>query len=210
MVKKLLPVALALAMCATGSLAASPRPVVAIQPFGDLDEAVVRQVQAGIAGRFDVEVVVLPGRELPAAAYYRPRDRYRAERLLDALERDAAGRYAKVVGLTSRDISTSTERHEDWGVYGLGALDGVPCVVSTYRLERGEVSGRVVEERLVKAVNHELGHTFGIDHCPTSGCLMSDAAGTIRTVDAGDGRFCATCSARLDGVARVEHARPLM
>lgn len=210
MVTKLLPVVLALAMCATGSLAASPRPVVAIQPFGDLDEGVIRQVQAGIAGRFDVEVVVLPGRELPAAAYYRPRDRYRAERLLDELERDAAGRYAKVVGLTSRDISTSTERHEDWGVFGLGALDGVPCVVSTYRLGRGEVSGRVVEERLVKAVNHELGHTFGIDHCPTSGCLMSDAAGTIRTVDAGDGRFCTACAARLAGVTRVEHVRPVM
>jgi hypothetical protein len=32
---------------------------------------------------------------------------------------------------------------------------------------------------------------------------MDDAEGTIRTVDAGDGRFCPTCLARLAGIARA-------
>ena len=209
MVHKLLPVALAIAVSATGSFAASPRLVVAIQPFGHLDASVVKKVQAGIAKRFDVDVVVLSERALPASAYYRPRDRYRAERLLEVLDREAAGKYTKIVGLTSRDISTSTERHADWGVFGLGELDGVPCVVSTHRLERGGAGDDVVGDRVVKAVNHELGHTFGIDHCPTDGCLMSDAHGTIRTVDAGDGQFCAACSQRLGGIARVAAPHPI-
>lgn len=192
-----LPVALALVTSVTGPLAVNRRPVVAVQPFGHLDAGVVTRVQTGIRERFDVDVVVLPERALPAAAYYRPRDRYRAERLLEALEREASGRYVKVVGLTARDISTSTEEQADWGVFGLGDLGGETCVVSTYRLGRGGASEALLEDRLVKAVNHELGHTFGADHCPVHGCLMADAEGTIRTVDTGTGRFCPACLARL-------------
>lgn len=204
MLHAFLPVALALATSVTGSVGATRRPVVAIQPFGHLDAAVVTRVRTGISQRFDVDVVVLPERALPADAYYRPRNRYRADRLLDDLEREAAGRYAKVVGLTARDISTSTDRYADWGVFGLGDLGGIPCVVSTFRLERGASTESLLEDRLVKAVNHELGHTFGVDHCPEHGCLMADAEGTIRTVDAGDGRLCAACLARLRGIARAE------
>jgi archaemetzincin len=201
MLNGILPAMLALVTSVTGSLSVD-RPVVAIQPFGRLDADVVARVESGIRERFDVEVVVLPERGLPAAAYYEPRDRYRAERLLEALERAAAGRYAKVVGLTARDISTSTETHADWGVFGLGDLGGETCVVSTYRLARGAGSETVLEERLLKAVSHELGHTFGIGHGPTEGCVMADAAGTIRTVDAGAGRFCDQCLARLAQVKR--------
>jgi len=191
----LLPVVLA--------LAAPHRPVVAIQPYGHVDAAVVDRVRAGVAADYDVDVVVLPARELPAAAYYRPRARYRADALLDDLDREAAGKYTKIVGLTARDISTSTEEHADWGVFGLGDLGGAPCVVSTYRLSRGGASQALVDDRLVKAVGHELGHTFGLDHCSTPGCLMADAEGTIRTVDAGTGRLCAACLARMQGIARV-------
>ncbi len=204
MLHAFLPVALAIATSVTGSVGAARRPVVAIQPFGHLDAAVVARVRAGVSQCFDVDVVVLPERALPSDAYYRPRDRYRADRLLDDLEREAAGRYAKVVGLTARDISTSTDTHADWGVFGLGDLGGIPCVVSTFRLERGAKTEALLEDRLVKAVNHELGHTFGVDHCPEHGCLMADAEGTIRTVDAGDGRMCAACLARLRGIARAE------
>jgi archaemetzincin len=203
-----LPVVLAIAASLTGSHAASHRPAVAVQPFGHLDAAVVEQVKAGIEARFDVDVVVLPERALPASAYYRPRDRYRADALLEALDREATGPYAKVVGLTACDISTSTEEHADWGVFGLGDVDGPSCVISTYRLRRGAASAALVEDRLVKAVDHELGHAFGLEHCLVPGCLMDDAEGTIRTVDAGGGRFCPACLARLGAVARIDTAEP--
>lgn len=71
------------------------------------------------------------------------------------------------------------------------------CVVSTFRL-RKNVSREKLTERLVKVVNHELGHTFGFPHCPTSRCLMQDAKGTIKTVDNETGRFCPACRERWD------------
>src|SRR4051812_33328857 len=100
MLHRLLSLVLALAASVTGTLAASRRPLVAIQPLGHLDATVIAQVRAGIVETFDVDVVVLPERPLPATAYYAPRHRYRADRLLEDLEREAAGCYAKIVGVT--------------------------------------------------------------------------------------------------------------
>ncbi len=204
----LLSVALVLVSSAAGALGATPRPIVAIQPFGPLRAGVVETVKSGIEQRYNVSVVVLPERPLPESAYYRPRHRYRAERLLDSLASETGGQYAKVVGLTSRDISTTVEEHEDFGIFGLGELGGAPCVVSTFRLGRGGASAAVFDARVVKAVNHELGHTFGIDHCSVDGCLMSDAAGTMTRVDRGSGALCTACSARLEGLATAATVSP--
>jgi len=30
---------------------------------------------------------------------------------------------------------------------------------------------------------HEVGHTLGLPHCPTAGCLMQDARGSVRVCD---------------------------
>jgi archaemetzincin len=134
-------------------------------------------------------------------AYYAPRERYRAEKLLDWLESEFAGensRYLKIVGLTESDISTTKGDIPDWGVFGLGSLGGKTCVISTRRLRPKEGQPRtILVERLVKVINHEIGHTFGLEHCPTDRCLMQDALGTVRTVDREDGNFCPVCAAKL-------------
>jgi archaemetzincin len=198
----LLPIALALASSASGAYGSDSRPVVAIQPYGALRAGLVATVKSGIEQRYNVSVVVLPERPLPDAAFYRPRRRYRAERLLESLAAERDAKYAKIVGLTARDISTTVDEHEDFGIFGLGDLGGSPCVVSTFRLGRGGASEERFNDRVVKAVNHELGHTFGVDHCAEPGCLMSDAAGTMTRVDSGSGALCAACAARLHGLSR--------
>lgn len=176
---------------------ASPKPVIALQPLGPVEQAVVSEARAGLLALFDVEVLVLPQRALPESAYYEPRARYRAEKLLGFLTELSVGlpspRPDKIVGLTQKDISTTKEPYEDWGIFGLGSLGGPTCVVSTYRLKRGNVSRELFLRRLVKVVNHEVGHTFGLEHCPTTGCLMEDAAGTIQTVDRETGDLCPSC-----------------
>ena len=197
----LLPVALLLASSALAA-APSPRAVIAVQPLGAVDPEIVREVRLGIEATYDADVVVLAARELPRSAYYAPRDRYRADTLLAVLDRTAGPSYTKVVGVTERDISATKDEHYDWGVFGLGSVGGRPCVVSTHRLRRGGASPDLFVERVVKAVNHELGHTFGLDHCHADDCLMEDAGGSIRTVDGETGRLCAACAARTGGVAK--------
>jgi archaemetzincin len=190
-------------LCGLGLLAsniiglADPRPAVAIQPLGPVKAEEIGRVKAGILALYAVDVEVLAEKPLPKSAWYAPRGRYKADKLLESLAADTPARFAKVVGVTTRDISTAKGEIEDWGIFGLGTLGGRSCVVSTFRLRAGKAGDEVFRNRLVKIVNHELGHTFGLDHCPAAGCFMQDAGGKIATVDGESGQPCKDCAARL-------------
>lgn len=178
------------------------QPLLAIQPLGRVDSSLTAAAKAGIEALYIFKAEVLPSAPLPASAYYPPRKRYRAEKLLDHLDSIRDKRHFKIIGLTSADISTTKGEFYDWGVFGLGSLGGTACVVSTFRLGRGSVPEKKFLERLVKVVNHELGHTLRLDHCPVKGCLMEDAAGTIRTVDRESGALCGSCRAKVGRLAK--------
>jgi archaemetzincin len=166
---------------------------VALQPLGKVSPGAVETSAAAVRSYYKAKVAILKEVPLPASAYTRPRNRYRAEKLLTFLNGPACRGYDKVIGLTERDISTTKGEVADWGVFGLGSLGGRVCVVSTFRLKPGASQNKALE-RLKKVVNHELGHTLGLPHCPVPGCMMADAKGTISIVDGETGKLCPACA----------------
>jgi archaemetzincin len=88
----------------------------------------------------------------------------------------------RIHGLTASDISTTKGVVHDWGVLGLATVDGTACVLSSFRSRRG-ASVEQARIRFAKTAVHELGHTFGLPHCPNRGCLMEDGKGTVFTTD---------------------------
>jgi archaemetzincin len=179
-------------MCHT-SFCSEPEIVIALQPLGEIDNTTIETVKKGIVMVYRVRLIVLAAKKLPESAYYEPRRRYRADILLEHLNSITGKRFTRVLGLTDKDISATKGEHYDWGIFGYGTMGGGPCIVSTHRLRRGNVSRTLFMNRLIKVVNHELGHAFGLDHCPVVGCLMQDGKGTIRTVDSESGGFCPQC-----------------
>lgn len=178
------------------ALAASQK-VIAIQPLGKFDSDLICAVRDQLIDNYHALVVVKPELPLPKQAYNPKRSRYRCEKLLDYLETTDT-KASKVLGLTTVDISTTKGIYPDWGILGQGQMNGRPCIVSTFRM-RGtdkKVSEKLFRSRFAKVVAHEIGHTFGLDHCPTKGCLMEDANGTVKTVD-GEIDFCAHCKLEL-------------
>ncbi|MBN1532588.1 MAG: Zn-dependent protease [Spirochaetes bacterium] len=171
-------------------------PVIAVQPLGPVDRGTVELVMRGVREYYRLEAVLLPPIPLPPHAYYAHRNRYRAEKLLAHLDSLHGAAYRAVLGITASDISTTKGDIPDWGIFGLAILGGRACVVSTFRLRRGAGEAKI-NERLVKVANHELGHAFGLPHCPTPRCLMNDAKGTIATVDYSTGRLCDRCREKL-------------
>lgn len=171
-------------------------PVVAILPLGSVKQSDLETVKVGIAARYAVAVEILPVEPLPKSAWYEPRQRYIADEILDALVLSKP-RFHKILALTTKDISTTNDEGKNWGIMGLGLMAGRTCIVSTFRLRTGKADDKLFAERLVKVVNQELGHSFGLPHCPNAGCLMQDARGKIATVDGESGVPCGECSARL-------------
>jgi archaemetzincin len=53
-------------------------------------------------------------------------------------------------------------------------------------------------ERLVKEAAHELGHTFGLRHCPDWRCVMSSSHG-VELLDVKGAEFCGSCRKKVLG-----------
>lgn len=202
----------ALALVPGLAAAGEPASLVALQPLGaQIPSAELEAVSAAIAAFYAVRIETRAPLALPARAYYPVRKRYRAEKLLDYLVEQGGAEARVTLGLTSVDISTTKPPHEDWGILGLATLDGRSAVLSSFRCRRGAKNAAHVRARFAKTAVHELGHSFGLEHCPSAGCIMHDGEGSVYTTDT-EHDLCADTRARLAkaGLLRADAKSPFV
>ena len=189
---------------------ASQAPLIVLQPLGStIPAAELEAVSTAIAAFYAVRVTLAAPLVLPKSAFYPKRQRYRAERLLDFLVAEGRKDARVTLGLTAVDISTTKAPYEDWGILGLATLDGGSAVLSSFRCQRRAKNAAHARARFAKTSVHELGHSFGIEHCPTPGCIMHDGEGSVLTTDT-EHDLCADTRARLTsaGVLRPGAVTP--
>ena len=108
----------------------------------------------------------------PDSAYYAPRQRYKADKLVKHLRHMQASNSELVVGFSPKDISDKVHGYDDFGVMGWTRHSLRSSVVSIHRL----ADKSRLQEDFVKLVLHELGHADGLPHCKESTtCYMRDA-----------------------------------
>ena len=78
---------------------------------------------------------------------------------------------------------------------GLAYCPGNSCVVSDFRLKTKNKALHIA--RFKKVIIHELGHNFGLPHCPDKKCVMTDAVESIKTIDNAKPGLCNTCKNKL-------------
>jgi archaemetzincin len=184
------------------AVANAARGTVLLVPLRSFPGDLLDAIESLLIARLQVRVERGEPMPLPQAAYHPPRRRYRADKLLDHLlaalpdERDDV----RALGLTTVDISTTKGGFADWGVFGLGFMPGRACVISSHRLRRGARDRQHLAFRVSTTALHEVGHTFGLDHCNEPRCPMQDAEGGIENTDASLAELGPRCRARLDAM----------
>jgi archaemetzincin len=185
----------ALALCTALLLTATEERLLVIVPLGAPSEDLVQVVVASAQKTFRMRVEVAEPMALPMGAYYPPRKRWRAERLLDALDRVAPKEAWRVAAITEKPISTTKGEVKDWGIAGLGSLGGKSSVFTSFLFRKHAAADhRRYLKEMEGLVLHEIGHTLGLEHCPLERCLMADAKGNaIRAAEKSINEFCPAC-----------------
>jgi len=155
-------------------------------------ERVRRDVEAAFA--LPTDLVIVDG--LPPDSLDVRRCQHSSTKLLRWILTSMPPEATKVVGITDVDLFIPVLTF----VFGEAQVGGSAAVVSMARL-RLLANGRtaapaLVETRLLKECLHELGHTFGLVHCPDNGCLMS-RSNSVLEVDQKRTAFCRDCRQRL-------------
>lgn len=89
---------------------------VSLVSLGKVDNSKIKFIQSILNENYNVDSIIIINQELPDETYYKPRNRYRADELIKYLKDNYQS--DKVIGITAKDISTTSDKHEDWGIMG--------------------------------------------------------------------------------------------
>ena len=165
--------------------------MLAVAPVGAAPGEVLSAMEAALDAAFALPVGRMHAIEEPSRAFSPQREQWAATAFLEALLSRVPEAATRLLGVTERDLFVPVLSF----VYGQAQLGGTVAVVSLARL-RPEFHGlpgapEVLARRAAAEAVHEVGHTFGLVHCPDRRCPMSLS---IDLPDL-DGKIAAPCSA---------------
>lgn len=166
---------------------------IALVPIGHVEARVMTHLSAVIEATFGRKCFVREPLPTPEYAYDTRREQYSAHSILARLRAGAAER---ILGVADLDLYVPELNF----VFGLADRGGRRAVIALPRLRSSFYRERENEalflERAAKEAIHELGHTYGLTHCPNPRCVMH-FSNWIGDTDVKQAQFCATCRLRV-------------
>jgi len=167
---------------------------ITFQPLGTVAGGTMEELRNRVGGLFGCPTETEPGLNDLAWAYDLRRKQYFSSELLRSLQK--SGEEERLVGITEVDLYVPRLNF----VFGEANVLAGTAIVSLCRL-RQEYYGLAPDEasfleRATKEIVHELGHTFGLGHCPNSKCVMH-FSNSLADTDFKGVSFCAKCRPKI-------------
>jgi archaemetzincin len=167
--------------------------IISLVPVGRVERGHLESLAEGLASRLGVACWIRPDGPDGEFAYNPVRGQYHATEILKRLLQDPPAESWRILGVTDADLYIPILTF----VFGEAQLGDAGALVSTHRLHP-EFYGMpkdpvLLRGRLLKEALHELGHTFGLRHCPDYLCVMS-ASHAVERIDLKQAVFCRACA----------------
>lgn len=167
---------------------------ITLKPLGDTNCEMLEKLKDRVGDIFRCPVETEGGFADLAQAYTPERRQYLSSKLLASLGK--AGREEKVVGVADVDLYVPRLNF----VFGEADAPSGTAIISLCRL-RQEYYGLASDEalflgRATKEIVHELGHTFGLEHCSNNRCVMH-FSNSLADTDLKEAHFCSMCRPKI-------------
>jgi archaemetzincin len=167
-----------------------------LAPIGPLPSDLPAWLAERLAEVFGRRTVIGEAVPLPAGGYDPRRQQYRGEAIIGVLRARAYSGADRVLGLTEADCYAPGLNF----IFGQASSNGRDAFVALPRLRQSfyglpEDPALFRQRALTEAV-HELGHTWGLPHCPDPHCVMH-FSNTLHDTDVKGSAFCRRCRDRL-------------
>ena len=167
---------------------------ITLKPLGNIADEITEELKDRVGGIFHCPVEVKAGFSDLAQAYNPERKQYLSSKLLASLEKSE--RDERVVGIADVDLYVPRLNF----VFGEADIVSGTAIISLCRL-RPEYYGLAPDEtlfleRATKEIVHELGHTFGLGHCPNNKCVMH-FSNSLADTDLKEAHFCNMCRPKI-------------
>ncbi|HAQ64781.1 MAG TPA: hypothetical protein DCR43_02845 [Bacteroidales bacterium] len=142
-------------------------------PCGHFEKRFLETIARRVGFEFNCPVNTVEVRIELGDAYDPGRRQYNADKLLKALSSLVlANNSSKIIGLFDVDLFIPILTY----IFGQAQLSGRYAIASAYRLKNERYGMKsddvLLQERFIKEVIHELGHTMGLVHCYNPVCVM--------------------------------------
>ena len=167
-----------------------------IVSFSVFDQSLLRNIAANAGNEFRKETYIEEG-HIDLSDFFDPsRGQYKANELLRTIEEIYSAPNQKTIGLFSVDLFIPILTF----IFGQAYLGGIAAIASSHRLSNRryglkEDPGQF-KMRMTKEVIHELGHSFGLIHCYTPGCVMRSST-YVEEIDQKTHNLCSLCKEKI-------------
>jgi archaemetzincin len=164
--------------------------VILLIPVGEVDGAILTNLREPVSEAFGDGCQTTGPIPLPVESWNRWREQYDADIVLRGIP--FPPERSRILAVAAVDLFT----HGLSFVFGAADATGRRAAISVFRL-RQELYYQPRDEALLRKRTlteavHELGHTYGLEHCPSSSCVMH-FSNTLSETDAKGWKLCRTC-----------------